>query len=153
MSMKRDQSQDPPARSSRWPIVALVVWTVGVVAGFGVPFGIAEKDSAHVESALAVVVVVALLLAGVAQLIRAMVHGGNPFVDGCAKIVSVGAWALGACGAVFKAIDGTNAPGWVVLLAVVVAEVPALVLGLLLLRWMRTTRKRPDEPYQVKPRT
>lgn len=112
-------------RPSPWEMAAPIAYILGAAISFSSASMTLDKGTTPEEliSVLTVYIVLGLFLGGIGQLMRAAAHGAvSPVgkrVDGTGKIVGLFGWSLGLVGAVMLAVNGTDAPDWLVPLGVI----------------------------------
>lgn len=124
-------------------LAALIAYVLGAAVSFGWATVAQEKGTSPEEliSILTVSVVIGLLLGGIGQLMRAAAHGavsrGGKLADGLGKVVGLCGWSFGLVGAVLFAMNGTDAPGWLlelVILSMFVAPLATFLVSRITMR-------------------
>lgn len=132
-STKASASAEKPAKiptrtlcrvRSPWIIASLVAYVLGATISFVWAIVALERGTSPEEliSLLTVFAVIGLLLGGFGQLMRAAAHGavspGGKLTDGLGKVVGLCGWSFGLVGAVMFAMEGTEAPEWLIKLVI-----------------------------------
>lgn len=118
---------------SPWQVAAPIAYVLGAAISFGWAIVALDEGTTSQEliSLLTVFLVIGIFLAGVGQLMRAAAHGtvsrAGKTVDGWGKVIGLLGWSFGLVGAVLFAMDGTEAPEWLMAVSVIaVLAVPVL---------------------------
>lgn len=111
---------------SKWGIIASIAYFLGAAISFCSATRALERGTTPEEliSLLTIYIVIGLSVSGVGQLMSAAAHGavsrGGRRVDGWGKAVGLFGWSLGLVGAVMFAMKGTDAPEWLMEVAVAI---------------------------------
>lgn len=108
---------------NNWGTVAAGAYFVG--AAVSTVWVILSIDRGANEEALiallVVFIVIGIFAVGIGQVVQTAAHGsistGAKRIDGYGKVVGLFGWSLGLVGSVFFAMRGTEAPGWLIALA------------------------------------
>ena len=134
-------------RRSVWGIVAAAAYVLGAAIAFTSAVRLIDGGTTQTAlvSVLTTYVIIALLVSGVGQLMRAAAHGaisrGGKRIDGWGKTIGLFGWSLGLVGAVAFSVVDTETPSWVVGATVLAVILPAAVT----LSWSMLPALKSDE--------
>lgn len=132
-----DGSDTQPTKHSQhrsvWALLASIAYFLGAAVAFGTAVHLLDNDTTpgELKTWIAMYVVIGLVLGGLGQFMSASAHGPRSHAgtryEGWGKTVAVLGWSFGLVGGTFFAIDGTNAPEWLLMLVILALFVPPAI--------------------------